>query len=108
MKIAELERSARINREERWRKQEEQRRQQVEMERLRQIEEERLRNLENQAALWLQSNQLRDYISAVETAALERGFSIWAEPRSSWLKWAKSHANSFDPLFDNLPFESKT
>ena len=55
VKMAELERSDRIEREERWRKQEEERRQQVEMERLRQIEKERLRNLENQAVSWFKA-----------------------------------------------------
>jgi hypothetical protein len=107
VKIAELEQSARIEREERWRKQEEERRQQVEMERLRQIEEERLRNLENQAALWFKSNQLRDYIRAVEIAALERGISIEDKPVKRWLKWAKNHTNRLDPLSNNLLFENK-
>jgi hypothetical protein len=107
VKMAELERAHRIEREERWRKQQEERRLQAEMERLRQIEEERLRDLENQAALWFKSNQLRDYISAVETAALERGFSIEDEPVNRWLKWAKNHADRLDPLSNNLPFENK-
>jgi membrane protein involved in colicin uptake len=87
--------------------QEEELRRQAEMERLRQIEEKRLRDLENQADRWFKSNQLRQYISAVETAALERGLSIEDDPLKSWLKWAKNHANSFDPLFNNLPFENE-
>ncbi|MGD8258816.1 MAG: hypothetical protein PVG70_19685 [Desulfobacterales bacterium] len=107
VKMADIKRSDRIEREERWRLQEEERRRQAEMERLRQIEEERLRDLENQAALWFKSNQLRDFISAVETAALERGFSIEDEPLKSWFKWAKNHANRLDPLYTNLPFENK-
>ena len=100
VKMADMKRADRIEREERWRLQEEERRKQAEMVRLRQIEEERLRDLENQATLWFKSNQLRNYIRAVETAALERGCSIEDEPLKSWLKWANGHANSFDPLFD--------
>ena len=107
VKMANLKRSDRIEREERWRQQEEDRRRQIELERLRQIEEERLLDLENQAALWFKSNKLRDYISAVETAALERDFSLENEPLKSWFKWAQGHANSFDPLFNGLPFENK-
>ena len=74
---------------------------------IRQIEEERLRDLENLAGRWFKSNQLRNYISAVETAASNRGLSIKDDPLKSWLEWAKSHVNSFDPLFDNLPFENE-
>ena len=105
--MAELKRSDRIEREERWRLQEEERRRQAEMERFRQIEEKRLRDLEKQAALWFKSNQLRDYISAVETAALERGFSTKDDPLKSWLEWAKNHASRLDPLYNNLPFDNK-
>ena len=76
VKMADIKRSDRIEREERRRLQEEERRRQAEMERLRQIEEERLRDLENQADRWFKGNQLREYIRAVENAASERGFSI--------------------------------
>ena len=108
VKMADQKRSDRIEREKRWRQQEEERRRQDEMNRLRQIEEERLRDLENQADRWFKSSQIREYISAVENTASERGISINKAPLKSWLKWAKNHANRFDPLFKNLPFENKT
>ena len=108
VKVADIRRSDRIEREEQWRQQEEERRRQDEMNRLRQIEEERLRDLENQTDRWFKSNQLREYISAVENAASERGISINDEPLKRWLQWAKNHANRFDPLYNNLPFENKT
>ncbi|MEA3437192.1 MAG: hypothetical protein U9R43_12060 [Thermodesulfobacteriota bacterium] len=108
VKVADLNRSDRIEREERRRLQEEECRRQAEMERLRQIEEERLRDLENQADRWFRSNQLREYIRAVENAASERGFSINDDSLKSWLKWAKNHANRFDPLYNSLPFEDRT
>mgnify|MGYP000013207814 CR=1 FL=1 len=90
-----------------WRQQEEERRRQAKIERLRQIEEERLRDLVNQAVVWIKSNQLRDYISAVETAASERDLSIEGDPLKNWLEWAMNHANRLDPLYNNLPFETK-
>ena len=105
--MADIKRSDRFEREERWRLQEEERRRKAEMERLRQIEEKRLRDLENQAGRGFKSNQLREYIRAVETAASERGFSINDDPLKSWLKWAINHTNSFDPLYNNLPFQIK-
>ena len=106
--MADIERSDRIEREERWRLREEERRRQAEMERLRQIEVKRLRDLENQADRWFKSNNLRQYISAVETAATEQGLSIEDDPLKSWLKWAKTLANRSDPLHYNLPFENKS
>ena len=108
VKVADLRRTARIEREEQERRRAEERRRQAEMERLRQIEEERLRDFENQATLWFKSSQLREYIKAVENASAERGFFINDEPFKSWLNWAKNHANSIDPLYNNLPFENKT
>jgi len=87
---------------------EKERQRQAEMERLRRIEEERLRDLEDQAGRCFKSKQLREYISAVERAALERGFSINDDPLKSWLEWAKNHANSSDPLNKSLPCEKKT
>jgi len=108
VKVADIRRSDRIEREERWRQQEEEHRRQAKIECLRQIEEDRLRDLENQADRWFKSNQLREYISAVENVASERGISINDEHLKRWLQWAKTHANRFDPFYNNLPVENKT
>jgi len=108
VKVADIKRTDRIEREERMRRWEEERKRQAELERLRQIEAEHLRELENQANRWLKSKQLREYIYAVVDAASERGFSINDDPLKSWLNWANNHAKNMDPLNKDLPFEIKT
>jgi len=50
------------------------------------FEEKRLHDLENQADRWFKSDQLRQYISAVETAASEGGLSTKDDPLRSWLE----------------------
>jgi len=107
VKVADIKRTDRIEREERMRRWEEERKRQAELERLHQIEEERLQELENQANRWLKSKQLREYIYAVVDAASERGFSINDDPLKSWLNWANNHAENMDPLNKDFPFENK-
>ena len=75
IKIADLKRTRRIEREKQEREWELERQRQAELARLRQIELERREDLEKQAENWVKSRQLREYIQAVEIAASKQGIS---------------------------------
>lgn len=106
IKIADLKRTWRIKREEEEREWEKQRQHRAEQARLRQIELERRDDLEKQATNWVKSQQLREYIKAVEMAAATKGISgLSHEGFAFWMRWANAHADRLDPLTHGLPFE---
>ncbi len=87
---------------------EKQRQRREELARLHQIELERRDDLEKQAANWVKSQQLREYIQAVEMAAATKGISgLSNEGYAFWMRWAKVHADRIDPLTRGLPFEDE-
>jgi hypothetical protein len=107
VRVADVKRTAEIEREERRKRWEEERRRQEELERLRQIEEQRLLDLENQAERWSKSRQLREYIQAVEVSASKRlDSNIPNKQMEKWMSWARKHADQLDPLQGVLPFEN--
>lgn len=106
IKIADINRTERIQREEERKRLKEEQQHFAELERLKKIEEQRLRELENQADLWDQSKRLRAYIQAVEDASIGREFTEKSKTNFiKWIKWAKAHASRLDPLSEGLPFE---
>ena len=106
IKIADLSRTRRIEmkkQEDAWEKQRQRR---AELARLQQVELERREDLEKQAENWVKSQQLREYMRAVETAASKQGISENShEGFAIWIRWAKVHADRLDPLSHGLPFE---
>ena len=109
IKIADLRRTRRIEREKQEREWELERQRQAELARLRQIELERREDLEKQAENWVKSRQLREYIQAVEIAASKQGISSPShEGYAFWMRWAKAHADRLDSLTNGLPFENET
>ena len=106
IKIGDLKRTWRIKREEEEREWENQRQRRAELARLRQIELERRDDLEKQATNWVKSQQLREYIQAVEMAAATKGISGLSHGGFAfWMHWANAHADRLDPLTHGLPFE---
>lgn len=77
---------------------------QAELERQRQEEEARRQKLEEQVTRWVRSQNLRRYLEAVETAAVQR--DVATSPESAlgkWLAWARAHADRLDPVGESLP-----
>lgn len=108
IKIADLKRTWRIKREEEKREWEKERQRRAERARLGQIELERREDLEKQAANWVKSQQLRDYIQAIEMAAAKQGIAGRAKDSYAfWMRWANAHADRLDPLTRGLPFEDE-
>lgn len=92
-----------IEREERRRiarqQREETERQRLAEERTRQAEAERARDLERQSALWEKSRRIRDYVSAVRSAAEAQPGQLEKDSRiAEWLEWAESYASFVNPL----------
>jgi hypothetical protein len=107
IKIADLRRTRRIERKKQEEEWEKQRQRRAELARLRQIELERRDDLEKQATNWVKSQQLREYIQAVEMAAATKGISgLSHEGFAFWMRWANAHADRLDPLTHGLPFEN--
>jgi hypothetical protein len=107
IKIADLRRTRRIERKKQEEEWEKQRQRRAELARLRQIELERRDDLEKQATNWVKSQQLREYIQAVEMAAATKGISgLSHEGFSFWMRWANAHADRLDPLTHGLPFKN--
>lgn len=109
IKIADLRRTQRIERERQKREWELERQRQAELARLRQIELERREDLEKQAENWVKSRQLREYIQTMEITASKQGISGPSHKGYAfWMRWAKAHADRLDPLTNGLPFENET
>jgi hypothetical protein len=101
---AELERSRRIEREERDRQWKEARAQREELRKIQKEELERLQRLETEVANWRKAQEIRAYVSAVESTIIARDGNI--EPDSEiakWISWVLSHSDRFDPLMESPP-----
>lgn len=106
IKIADRQIKERIEAEESRLRWEEARRREEEESRRREIERKRLQELENQAVLWTKSQQLRNFIRAVQEEASKRPYSKdFQEKLDEWVSWAQRHADRFDPIVQKLPFE---
>ena len=105
IKIADIRRTERLEREEREKiRKEEQWKLEEEKRRLEE-EKERIRNLEKQADLWFKSRILKAYIRAVEKAASANQHS--EEEMAcigKWLSWARKHIKGIDLRNCGLPF----
>jgi hypothetical protein len=105
IKIADIWRTERLEREERERVRKEEQWKLEEEKRRLEEEKERIRNLEKQADLWLKSRILKAYIRAVEKEASAKQHS--EEEMAcieEWLSWARTHVNSIDLRNCGLPF----
>jgi len=72
---------------------------QAELERLRREEEARRQELEQQVNRWVWSQNLREYLQAIEQEALRRGPVMTPEVRlGRLLLWAREHADRLDPI----------
>ncbi|WP_339753982.1 hypothetical protein [uncultured Marinobacter sp.] len=63
---------------------------------LRKQELEQLEKLKTNATQWLEAERLRQYIEAVEQAAVQNG--ELSEEISDWISWARIKADCIDPL----------
>jgi hypothetical protein len=105
IKVADRKIKERIEAEERERRWEEERRQWEEERRRRYIEEKRLEELLNQSDSWTKSQQLRNYIQAVQAAATKLpNLEDFQDRLEEWVSWAGRHADRLDPLSQQLPF----
>jgi hypothetical protein len=87
-----------LQQEEEARRREEDHRKQVELERIRQEEEARKRLLEEQAETWSKSKRLHLFIDACTAELSKNGETVPESPAGRWLLWARTHADSLDPL----------
>jgi hypothetical protein len=99
IKVAEREKADRIEAERREREwQEETRRREEEARRVAE-EKARREDLDSKASAWRKSQRLREYISAVETAATKKFGRITPDSDlGRWLDWAKRRAEQVDPI----------
>jgi hypothetical protein len=105
IKVADRKIKERIEAEERERRWEEERRQWEEERRRRYIEEKRLEELLNQSDSWTKSQQLRNYIQAVQATATQLpNLEDFQDKLEEWVSWAERHADRLDPLSQQLPF----
>lgn len=106
IKVADRQIKERIEAEESKLRLEEARRREEEERWRREIERKRLQELEDQAVLWAKSQQLRDFIRAVQEEASKRPYSKdLQEKLMEWVSWAQRHADRLDPIAPKLPFE---
>lgn len=101
---AELERTRRLEREELDRRFREERARAEELRKRQRDEMARLQQLETEVSNWRKAQEIRAYVSAVESDAVASDGSI--EPGSdlaNWISWARSHADRFDPLAEGPP-----
>ena len=97
--IADLKRQRRLEDEERERRRQEELKAMQELELRRQEEQKRLQDLENQAVRWTKAAQLRAYIAEVEKKAYSSDLPAEEQEMvTSWLRWARKHADRIDPL----------
>lgn len=88
----------RIERKKYWAKQEEEKRLKVELRKRKEKEIDGFKQLLNQSLRWRQTKDLRDYISAYEQDAINRG--THNEELINWIDWAKKKADWFDPFIE--------
>lgn len=106
IKVADRKINERIEAKERERRWEEERKRCEEERRCRYIEEKRLEELLNQLNSWTKSQQLRNYIQAVQAAAIKLpNLEDFQDKLEEWVSWAEQHADLLDPLTQQLPFE---
>jgi hypothetical protein len=97
--IADLKRQRRLEDAERERRRQEDLKTMQELERRRQEELRRLQDLENQAVRWTKAAQLRAYVAEVEKKACSSDLPAEEQELvTSWLRWAREHADRIDPL----------
>jgi hypothetical protein len=97
--IADLKRERRLEDAERERRRQEDLKTMQELERRRQEELRRLQDLENQAVRWTKAAQLRAYVAEVEKKACSSDLPAEEQELvTSWLRWAREHADRIDPL----------
>jgi len=103
IKVAEVRRVQRLQREqeERIRQEAEHRRQ--EKERKRQEELAKRRALEEEAADWAKAQQLRTYLAALKAMLISKHGEIrQGSEADQWLGWAHQHADRLDPCLERL------
>lgn len=106
IRAADFLRRGSIEREEEEKRREEEYRRREEERRRIEIEKAKLQELEKQAYLWAKSEQLRAYIEAVEeSASVCELDGDDMKQLDEWLKWARDHADSLDPIQNGSPFE---
>jgi len=97
--VAHALKNERIRQEEEDKNREEERKRREEVEKQRAAEDARLRDLEKQAEIWAKTQQLRAFIQAVESLAVEKQFpDDTRQWFAKWIAWAKDHADRLDPL----------
>lgn len=101
--VAHMLKIERKAREEADRKREIDRKEWEEAERRRRDEETRLQKLEQQASLWAKSEQIRQFVLAVESAVAAKEMpEIDKKGYENWMAWARSHADQIDPINQSL------
>ena len=101
IKAAEVQKADRIERERRRAADEEARRRREEIERQGREEEERLKTLERQVEAWTKSQQIRTFVEAVRTVAVQKDGKIMpGSDLEKWMEWAVRMADRIDPLRD--------
>ncbi|MBL7138246.1 MAG: hypothetical protein ISS17_05695 [Bacteroidales bacterium] len=102
---AQREKDERIRRDEWHNKWEEEKR--IEQEHQQRIEKEKsdFKDLYQQAKLWQRARFIREYISAVEANAIEKGGLT--DEIQNWLKWARDKVDWYDPLINKEDSLSK-
>ena len=92
----------RLERERRNREWEEERKRSAERERRRYEEGLKIQSMDKEIAAWQKSQQIRDYVKAVEDAVLKkRGEFQAGSELDQWLRWARGYADRIDPLTDS-------
>jgi hypothetical protein len=102
IKAGEAIKADRLERERRNREWEEERKRSAERERRRYEEGLKIQAMDKEIATWQKSQQIREYVKAVEDAVLKkRGEIQTGSELDQWLRWAKSYADRIDPLTDS-------
>ncbi len=90
--------------EERQRKREEDHRRWQEEEERRYREQERVKEFDSLLAAWINCQNIRCFIQAVEQSAAGKGIEIAPESDLSfWISWARKRANALDPIISWIP-----
>ena len=92
----------RLEGERRKREWEEQRKRSEELERRRYEEGLKIQAMDKEITAWQKSQQIRDYVKAVEETVLKKRGEIQTGSKlDQWLRWARSYADRIDPLKDS-------
>jgi hypothetical protein len=106
---AEAEKVLRLKREQREREWKEREQERLEEEERKRKEEEKIGRLEYLVNSWRKSQNIREFILAVEKAYTDRNSVIDpASDLANWLSWARRYADSIDPIDRTLRLHSKT